>query len=153
MNACFIATSTIARCPLIFGTALVFFALSSLSSASHPHIAFVEFKGVVTEISAKSVTVKGLKGTRTFAIKTGAYSFEAGPGYAGVGDRGVTRTQINSSIAIDLSAAEVFKAGDAVTVVYWPSLNQGKDAGDIEYSDLEKMRAWNKANKAHLALQ
>jgi len=42
------------------------------------------------------------------------------------------------------------KVGDMVTVVYWPTLNKGKEAGDIAYSDLEKLRAWNKANKAHL---
>ena len=134
----------------ILATVLLFFAASPLSRATHPHIPFVEFKGVITAITTKSLTVKSPKGTRLFAIKTGAYSFESGPGYAGLGNDGVTRTQINSSIAIDLNPADVFKVGDMVTVVYWPTLNKGKEAGDIAYSDLEKLRAWCKANKAHL---
>lgn len=135
---------------LLVATVLLWFAASLVSEATHPRIPFEEFKGVITAIHSKTVTVKGPKGTRSFAIKTGEYSFEAGPGYAGLGDRGVTRTQINSSIAIDLNPADVFKPGDQVTVVYWPTLNQGKEAGDIGYSDLEKLRAWNKANKARI---
>ena len=121
-----------------------------VSQASHPRIPCIDSDGVITAISSKSVTVKGPKTTRIFAIKTGEFSFEAGPGYAGLGDRGVTRTQINSSIAVDLNPADVFKVGDHVTVTYWPTLNQGREAGDIAYAELEKRRAWNRANQSHL---
>lgn len=135
----------------IIGTVVLLFTAPLLSRASHPRIPFKEFKGVITAITREAITVKGPQDTRTFAIKMGEYDFSLGKGYAGLGDNGVSRTQINSSIAVDLHPADVFKVGDMVTVVYWPTLNNGKDAGSIEYSDLEKLRAWNKANKAHLA--
>lgn len=135
---------------LVLATGLLFFATSVLSHGDHPRIPSGEFKGVIAAITKQSVTVKGPKETRAFAIKTGHYGFEAGPGYAGVGDSAVTRTQINSSMVTDMNPADVFKVGDMVTVVYWPTLNKGKEAGDIGYSDLEKLRAWNKANKTHI---
>ena len=134
----------------LFAAALLFVIVCPQSRATHPRIPFIDFKGTITVITATSVTVKSPKSTRVFAIKTGEYSFESGAGYAGLGDKEVTRTQINSSIAVDLTPADVFKVGDLVTVTYWPTLNKGKEAGDIRYSDLEKRRAWNKANKAHL---
>ena len=146
-----IVTTTPSRpAALILLVLLGFFAGSFVSQASHPRIPCVDFEGVVTAISPGSVTVKGAKATRVFTIKTGKFSFEAGPGYAGLGDRGVTRTQINSSITIDLNPADVFKVGDRVTVTYWPTLNHGKEAGDIGYAELEKRRAWNRANQSHL---
>lgn len=142
--------SSCRRTPVVIITVLLLILGSLVSEASHPRIPSGEFKGVITAIHPQSITVKGPRGTREFVIKTGEYSFEAGPGYVGLGERGVTRTQINSSIAIDLNPADVFKVGDQVTVLYWPTLNQGKEAGDIGYSDLEKLRAWNKANKARI---
>ena len=129
---------------------LCFFAASLVSQASHPRIPSIDFDGVITAINSKSVTVKGAKATRVFAIKTGEFSFEAGPGYAGLVDLKVTRTLINSSVVIGLNPADVFKVGDRVTVTYWPTLNQGKEAGDIGYASLEKLRAWNRANQSHI---
>lgn len=129
---------------------LCLFWVSLVSQASHPRIPCIDFEGVITAISPKSVTVKGAKATKVFAIKTGKYSFEAGPGYAGLVDLEVTRTLINSSVVKDLNPADVFKVGDHVAVTFWATLNQGKHAGDIGFAELEKRRAWNRENQSRI---